>query len=161
CKKSQRNFEAPHLKTAEAIHSQMREIMGTVSQADFEKWQSDLDHFGTCRMALLTGFPRSGTTLLEQLLDAHPDLVSSEERHFIGCELLDRAIPDVGKMPLLEALNALPVEQIVHQRRQYFRFMEYLLGEPVAGRMHLDKNPAYNLLIPLVLRFFPETRLII
>ena len=39
--------------------------------------------------------------------------------------------------------------------------MEYLLGEPIAGRMHLDKNPAYNLTIPLVLRFFPETRLII
>jgi hypothetical protein len=27
--------------------------------------------------------------------------------------------------------------------------------------MHLDKNPAYNLTIPLVLRFFPETRLIV
>ena len=39
--------------------------------------------------------------------------------------------------------------------------MEYLLGEPIAGRMHLDKNPAYNLTIPLVLRFFPETRLIV
>ena len=39
--------------------------------------------------------------------------------------------------------------------------MEYLLGEPIGGRMHLDKNPAYNLTIPLVLRLFPETRLII
>jgi len=27
--------------------------------------------------------------------------------------------------------------------------------------MHLDKNPAYNLTIPLVLRMFPEARLII
>ena len=27
--------------------------------------------------------------------------------------------------------------------------------------MHLDKNPAYNLTIPLVLRFFPEARLIV
>ena len=27
--------------------------------------------------------------------------------------------------------------------------------------MHLDKNPAYNLTIPLVLRVFPETRLIV
>jgi Sulfotransferase family len=39
--------------------------------------------------------------------------------------------------------------------------MEYLLGEPVAGRMHLDKNPSYNLMIPLILRLFPETRLIV
>ena len=35
------------------------------------------------------------------------------------------------------------------------------MGEPLRGRMHLDKNPAYNLTIPLVLRLFPETRLII
>ncbi len=39
--------------------------------------------------------------------------------------------------------------------------MEYLLGQPLGGRMHLDKNPAYNLTIPLVLRLFPEIRLII
>ena len=39
--------------------------------------------------------------------------------------------------------------------------MEYLLARPVGGQMHLDKNPAYNLTIPLMLRVFPETRLII
>ena len=31
------------------------------------------------RLALLGGHPRSGTTLLEQVLDSHPDLVSAEE----------------------------------------------------------------------------------
>jgi hypothetical protein len=36
-----------------------------------------------------------------------------------------------------------------------------LLGEPIAGRMHLDKNPSYNLIIPFMLRLFPETRLIV
>ena len=39
--------------------------------------------------------------------------------------------------------------------------MEYLLGEPIGGRMHLDKNPSYNLVLPLVLRLLPETRLIV
>jgi hypothetical protein len=39
--------------------------------------------------------------------------------------------------------------------------MEYLLGEPIGGRMHLDKNPAYNPTIPLMLRVLPETRLVI
>src|SRR5947207_15786285 len=64
-------------------------------------------------------------------------------------------------MPLLEPLNVMTADQISHQRQHYFRFMEYLLGGPIAGRMHLDKNPAYNLTLPLVLRFFPETRLIV
>jgi tetratricopeptide (TPR) repeat protein len=161
CKRSHRLHEAPHFKTSERIHAQMREIMETISRDDFRRWRDASTGFEARRMALLTGFPRSGTTLLEQMLDAHPDLVSSEERDFIGCELLNRAIGSLGKMPLLEALDVLTVDQISHQRRQYFRFMEYLLAEPIAGRTHLDKNPAYNLTIPLVLRFFPETRLIV
>jgi Tfp pilus assembly protein PilF len=161
CKQSHLKREAPHLKTSEQIHGQMREIMNAISRADFQRWQHESAQFEARRMALLTGFPRSGTTLLEQMLDAHPDLVSSEERDFIGCELLSRVVGGLGKMPLLEALDVLTADQISHPREQYFRFMEYLLGEPIAGRMHLDKNPAYNLTIPLVLRFFPETRLII
>ena len=55
----------------------------------------------------------------------------------------------------------LQANEIESLRRRYFLAMEYLLGEPIGGRMHLDKNPAYNLTIPLVLRMFPETRLII
>ena len=37
----------------------------------------------------LLGFPRSGTTLLEQVLGAHPDVVTLEERPF-----LDRAVSE-------------------------------------------------------------------
>ena len=31
------------------------------------------------RLAMLCGHPRSGTTLLEQVLDSHPDIISAEE----------------------------------------------------------------------------------
>jgi tetratricopeptide (TPR) repeat protein len=161
CKRVQRLHEAPHWKASEEVHSQMRQLMQGISRDDFRRWREEAAHLGDHRTALLTGFPRSGTTLLEQLLDAHPDLVSSEERDFIGKELFHSVVGALGKMPLLDALNALPVEEIATQRGRYYRFMEYLLGEPIAGRMHLDKNPAYNLTIPLVLRFFPEVRLIV
>ena len=60
-----------------------------------------------------------------------------------------------GNAPLLELLNELRLAEIEAQRRRYFQAMEYLLGEPIGGRMHLDKNPAYNLTIPLMLRVFP------
>ena len=58
-------------------------------------------------------------------------------------------------------LNGVSIEEVELQRRRYFHFMEYLLGEPIGGRMHLDKNPAYNLMVPLMLRIFPEARLIV
>ena len=98
---------------------------------------------------------------MEQVLDAHHDLASSEERDFIGRGLFYEITAGQEKVPLIDVLNELRVDRICAERQRYFRAMEYLLGEPMGGRMHLDKNPAYNLTIPLVMRLFPETRLII
>jgi hypothetical protein len=88
-------------------------------------------------------------------------LVSSEERDFLGNELLRTISQFRGATPLLEVLDDMTAEQIGAERRRYFASMEYLLGEAIGGRLHLDKNPAYNLVIPLVLRLLPETKLII
>jgi tetratricopeptide (TPR) repeat protein len=161
CKRVQKSHEAPYLKSSEKVHEQMREMIAAIARDDFALWRDAAQHLAPERVALLSGFPRSGTTLLEQLLDAHPDLVSSEERDFIGRELMHSVISGRGKVTLLEALHQLRMEEIQRERPRYFRAMEYLLNEPIAGRMHLDKNPAYNLTIPLVLRLFPETRLVI
>jgi hypothetical protein len=110
---------------------------------------------------LLTGFPRSGTTLLEQVLDSHAGLVSSEERDFIGREVVHAATARRGKTTILAALNEFSIREIELLRERYFAAMEYLLGEPLGARVHLDKNPAYNIVIPLMLRILPETRLVV
>ncbi len=36
-----------------------------------------------------------------------------------------------------------------------------MLGEPIGTRLHLDKNPAVNLMIPALRRVFPEIKLIV
>jgi tetratricopeptide (TPR) repeat protein len=161
CKRSQRLREAPHRAASEKVHTLMREMVSQITRDDFQRWRDASAGMAPQRVALLTGFPRSGTTLLEQLLDAHPDLVSSEERDFVGAELPRVLTAGRGQTPFLDALNSVSVDEIRTQRRRYFAFMEYLLGRPVGGRTHLDKNPAYNLTIPLMLRLFPETRLVI
>ena len=164
CKSAQRSRAGPLLAQSDKAHAALAELASTVALEDVRRWrdQADAARLPPQRVALLSGFPRSGTTLLEQLLDAHGDLVSSEERDYIGAEF-PRDFTAGGRRtgPLLAVLNALAIDQVEPQRRQYFRFMEYLLGRPIAGRMHLDKNPAYNLTIPLLLRVFPEARLII
>ena len=59
------------------------------------------------RLALLCGHPRSGTTLLEQVLDSHPDIVSAEETDIFvddAFPLLRRNFPPEAYMlPVLEA----------------------------------------------------------
>jgi hypothetical protein len=161
CKRVQKLHEASHLAASEKMQAQMRDLLADITRDHFRRWRDDVAHLPPSRVALLTGFPRSGTTLLEQLLDAHPDLVSSEEREFVGRELLHTFMGKRGKTPLLEILDERSPAEITAQRQRYFKAMEYLLGEPIAGRLHLDKNPSYNLTIPMLLRVFPESRLIV
>jgi tetratricopeptide (TPR) repeat protein len=161
CKRVQRAHEQPFWNTSQRVHARMREMVTAVTRKDFRRWKEEASSLQPVRTALLTGFPRSGTTLLEQALDAHPGLVSSEEREFIGRELFHVIAHAHEMAPLLDMLNQLPIQQLNPERRRYFDAIEYLLGEKVGSRMHLDKNPAYNLTIPLVLRVFPETRFII
>jgi tetratricopeptide (TPR) repeat protein len=161
CKRVQKLHEGPHFSASEKMQAQMRDMLANITGDHFRRWRGDVAHLPPSRVALLTGFPRSGTTLLEQLLDAHPDLVSSEEREFVGRELLHTFMGKRGKTPLLDILDERSPAEIAAQRERYFKAMEYLLGEPIAGRMHLDKNPSYNLTIPMLLRVFPESRLIV
>jgi tetratricopeptide (TPR) repeat protein len=160
CKRAQRLHEATHMKVSEQIHAGMRQLIDRISADDLQRWREAAPAVDNLT-ALLTGFPRSGTTLLEQLLDSHSDLVSSEERDFIGRELLQSVASRRSDRDLLSALDETPAEQLETERERYFAAMEYFLDAPIAGRLHLDKNPAYNLTIPLVLRLFPETRLIV
>ncbi len=161
CKQLQLAHEDRFWKTSERIQSRLEQQVEEVTSDHLRRWREQASGFAEHRVALLTGFPRSGTTLLEQVLDAHPDLVSSEERDFVGQEVL--RVFDAGQAtrPLLDVLNDLSVQQIGPERDRYFQAMEYMLGEPISRQMHLDKNPGYLLSLPLVLRLFPETRLIV
>src|SRR6202008_2197918 len=80
CKSSQRSHEAGYLAASEKLQVRMGEMISAITSDDMRRWRDQTAELASQRVALLTGFPRSGTTLLEQVLDAHPDLISSEER---------------------------------------------------------------------------------
>ena len=87
------------------------------------------------RLALLGGHPRSGTTLLEQILDAHPDMISAEETEIFKHDAyvpLMRGQPDDTAM--YSALATATPGALQHARHNYFHAMELSLGQPVAGR---------------------------
>ncbi len=114
------------------------------------------------RLALLGGHPRSGTTLLEQVLDAHPDIVSAEETEIFYNDAygpLLRDQPDDTAMHA--ALVAATIARLEQARRDYFRAMELSLGQSIAGRLLIDKNPSYTFLVPALIRIFPEIQLLI
>jgi tetratricopeptide (TPR) repeat protein len=114
------------------------------------------------RLALLCGHPRSGTTLLEQVLDSHPDVVSAEETSIFHDDAyipLTRSFPDGAT--LLATLQNAPLAVLQQSRRNYFRGVELFLGNPIAGRLLIDKNPYLTDLIPVFIRIFPEIKLLV
>jgi tetratricopeptide (TPR) repeat protein len=114
------------------------------------------------RIALLGGHPRSGTTLLEQVLDSHPDIISAEETpifHDDAYVPIVRHFPE--DTPLMTILESVPTDALQQSRQNYFRCVELFLGNPIAGRLLLDKNPYLTDLIPVLVRVFPEIKLLV
>jgi tetratricopeptide (TPR) repeat protein len=114
------------------------------------------------RIALLGGHPRSGTTLLEQVLDAHPAIVSVEETEIFHSDAyfpLARNLPaDSSVMAILETASN---EALKQSRDRYFNYVTKSLAQPIGDRLLVDKNPSLTFLIPALIRIFPEIKLLI
>jgi len=114
------------------------------------------------RLALLCGHPRSGTTLLEQMLDSHPAIISAEETPIFFQDVylpLRRGLPESAG--ILSALDAAPLSLLKQLRQTYFRALESFHARPVGDRFLLDKNPALTGLIPAFARVFPEAKFLV
>ena len=147
----------------QTIHARLKLLSENFQPEMFQRWfDSGADLQPPHRLALLGGHPRSGTTLLEQVLDSHPDIVSAEETEIFLDEaylqLTRNLPPDTLMLPALEAAQNGVLQSA---RATYFHSMEAALGEPVGGRLLIDKNPSLTFLIPSLVRIFPEIKLLI
>ena len=162
CKELLRADEAAVLHESEGLQKHLQHLAESLSQAHFQRWVDAGKAFPLQRMAVLTSFPRSGTTLIEQVLDSHPGLVSSDEREAFGRDIFPAMWRENSTpLPTAAALDAIPEARLTAQRKRYLDYMSAALNEPIGQRVHLDKNPTMTLLIPGMLRLFPETKLLI
>ena len=103
------------------------------------------------RLAFLGGHPRSGTTLLEQILGAHPDVAAVDEP--LAFELT--------AVPLHNSSPQLPPARLNVIRRRYIEAILAEIGDLRKGQMILDKNPSPTTQLRIWLRVFPELRIIV
>lgn len=104
----------------------------------------------------VVGFPRSGTTMLEQMLDAHPQLQSMDERAFFS-NLIDHMSEFGCEYP--QDLGKLTAEQCEELRRTYWKSTEQVAPRAQGQRL-VDKNPLQMLRLPLINRLFPNAPII-
>jgi tetratricopeptide (TPR) repeat protein len=110
---------------------------------------------GTLGHVFLIGFPRSGTTLLEVILEGHPDVVSLEER-----ELLIDGVHQFMRRPddLDTLLHAAP-QTLDAMRAAYWRRVA-AEGAQVSGKVLVDKYPLNSLKLPMISRLFPNAKIL-
>lgn len=158
-----RPHAAPQAAVLQHMQSRAKEMEQSITTAVMDRWRADADQFQPLRrIALLCGHPRSGTTLLEQVLDAHSDIISAEETKMMHD---DAYLPLIRDFPegtsILQALDSVPPSVIRTARENYFRCTELFLRRKIGDRLLVDKNPSLNLMIPIVVRIFPETKFLI
>ncbi|MES1263594.1 MAG: sulfotransferase, partial [Peristeroidobacter soli] len=125
--------------------------------ADVAAW----DHAGAPSTAespvFVVGFPRSGTTLLELALDAHPQLKSMDEQRFVQDALDDLLAAGAGYPSHLSDVST---DVLARVRAKYWERVAKKV-KLSAGERLVDKNPLNILRLPVIRRVFPNARIIL
>jgi hypothetical protein len=125
----------------------------------------------------IVGCPRSGTTLLRRMVDAHPRIAITRETHWIpevsadgrGIDLAGRVTPELPAVlaahPKFATLGIDRTElvRLARGRPTYPTFVEALFDRYGAARGKLivgDKTPGYVREIGLLHEFFPKARFV-
>ena len=127
-----------------------------VSAEEYRNWPKFSAPDARNSPVFVVGFPRSGTTLLELMLDAHPRLQSMDENPFFNrlAETLRRH--DSRILGSLDVLRQYDVDEL---RKQYL----LLVSEKITRRWDaqlVDKNPLNMPWLPFIHRLFPNAKYI-
>jgi len=117
-------------------------------------WQEPAKN-DTGGIAFLVGFPRSGTTLLDRMLSAHPNIEVLEEK-----SLFSNLHQDWSENGTLESLADVNDAQIADARAIYRQAMSRHRHQPQRSLV-IDKLPLNLAYLFLIYRLFPEAPVII
>jgi tetratricopeptide (TPR) repeat protein len=107
-------------------------------------------------LCFLIGFPRSGTTLIDTIVDAHDGVASIEERPTLEPVIEGLARSPDGYPAALDALGSTDLEAL---RDAYRKQVSRWIGD-AAPDLIVDKLPLRMLDVPLIRRLFPAARLL-
>ncbi|PWU07945.1 MAG: hypothetical protein C5B50_30560 [Verrucomicrobia bacterium] len=170
--------------------SRRRELLKSLTPEILRRWRQEgpANHIDI-QLALLGGHPRSGTTLLEQILGANPAVEAFDEPEAFAQEIWNTLAP-MPPAPVLKlaTLDGLSKETRIHLRNRYLRsllrdkrgqggltrkvsgdslnsrefgFQQGTNGNGTHPQLLLDKNPSPTTALYLWLRLFPELKVII
>jgi len=113
-------------------------------------------------LVFLLGYPRSGTTLLEQVLESHSAIHSFEETGaFIQASHKAFGRPLLrGERPW-DVINTADPAACQRARQWYFEYLNRLGAPRDPSTLLLDKNPGLTGHVHIIARLFPEAKFLV
>jgi tetratricopeptide (TPR) repeat protein len=140
---------------------QTRRLATWLAASDPGAWRPRSDETGPRASPVrahvfLLSFPRSGTTLLKQVLASHPDIVALDEAAW-PAETGDQFMTDQAAFNRLATLSD---EDAAECRDAYWRDMREAAGEDLTNKVFVDKNPLNSVRLPQIAKIFPHAKII-
>ena len=104
----------------------------------------------------LLGYPRSGTTLVENILASAEEVIALEERDTLA-DTDEVLVGNDGTMPDLDSIDPTLLSDL---RARYWARVRAMTGD-VSDRVFVDMNPFNGIKLPIIARLFPEARILI
>jgi Flp pilus assembly protein TadD len=139
-----------------------RQLLEGLTPAMIRQWRSDTPAATMPQpVALLGGHPRSGTTLLEQILGAHPDVLALDESEAFAAEIWDPLSPTASPASSASVLHELSPSRCSSLRARYYKSLLREFAQAPVGKHLIDKNPGSTAALHLWLRLLPAAKVII
>jgi Flp pilus assembly protein TadD len=149
-----RDAYAPEMANVESVRAREVRLAEYFRRADRAAWRVTAPPSERVHVFLL-GFPRSGTTLLGQVLASHPQVETMEER---TC-LMDSAREFFGSDGALDRLAALSEGELDQWRTRYWQRAAES-GMVPSKPVFVDKMPLNAVFLPLIAKLFPDARIL-
>lgn len=111
-------------------------------------------------VAHILGFPRTGTTLLEQALDGHPNVSCAPERVVFSKHIFPGFSKPNQDIATLETIDGASDTKLASLSNEYFRCHAEIRGQTYEDQWLVDKNPNHTSLVAGILRVLPSSKFV-
>ncbi len=136
--------------------NEISELIESYSKHKIINWKNN--HLeGEINPVFLIGFPRSGTTLLDNILSSHSKIITLEEKPMVA-----KMKKYLNKIATYENLYELSDNELSKLQNIYFKELKKHIDlRESRGKVFIDKLPLNIIDLGLILRVFPKAKFIL
>ncbi|MDB6077503.1 MAG: Sulfotransferase protein [Akkermansiaceae bacterium] len=156
-----RNDAAPHRDQWRRMADFQWELTHSIQPAHLRRWREEPQLGNEPSVCLMAGFPRSGTTLVEKILGCHPGCTGTDESGILASQFRDDIVFGAASpSAALAEIDGFTGDELQAGRAEYFRATAEFTGQDLEGKWIVEKEPLLTADLPLPLRLFPGSRVL-